>query len=106
VLARAQRRIGAGILAIAPWLMRGLSVAGTVAMFLVGGGILVHGIPALHHWIEGVAGAVAGTPGLGAALGVATTLLLDVATGVVAGAVVLAVVSGVRRVVRPEAATP
>jgi predicted DNA repair protein MutK len=104
VLARGQRRIGAGILAIAPWLMRGLSVAGTAAMFLVGGGILVHGVPALHHWIDGVAGGVAGTPHVGGALGVAVTLLLDAATGVVAGALVLAVVTGVRRTMRPGAA--
>ena len=44
--------------AAAPWLMKGLSVAGTAAMFLVGGGILVHGIPPLHHAIERVAQAI------------------------------------------------
>jgi hypothetical protein len=41
--------IGRGILAAAPWLLRGLSVAGTAAMFLVGGGIIAHGIPAIHE---------------------------------------------------------
>jgi uncharacterized protein len=41
--------LGRGILAAAPWLMRGLSVAGTAAMFLVGGGIIAHGIPFIHH---------------------------------------------------------
>lgn len=41
--------LGRGILAAAPWLMRGLSIAGTAAMFLVGGGIIAHGIPAIHH---------------------------------------------------------
>lgn len=40
---------GRGILAVAPWLMRGLSVAGTAAMFLVGGGIIAHGLPVIHH---------------------------------------------------------
>ncbi len=45
--------LGRGILDAAPWLMKGLSVAGTIAMFLVGGGILVHGVPPLHHAIEG-----------------------------------------------------
>ncbi|NTV87770.1 MAG: DUF808 domain-containing protein, partial [Burkholderiaceae bacterium] len=45
----AARLLGAGIVRAAPWLMRGLSVAGTAAMFLVGGGILTHGVPALHH---------------------------------------------------------
>lgn len=68
--------LGRGILATAPWLMRGLSVAGTAAMFLVGGGILVHGIAPLHHAIEGFA------PGAWAALPQAVV-------GVVAGALVL-----------------
>ncbi len=43
---------GRAIVRAAPWLMRGLSVAGTAAMFLVGGGILVHGLPPLHHAVE------------------------------------------------------
>ena len=47
-----QRKIGEKILAFAPYLMRTLSVVGTAAMFLVGGGILVHGLPSLHHGIE------------------------------------------------------
>ena len=49
--------------------MKGLSVAGTAAMFLVGGGILVHGIPALHHAIEGAASAGSALPGVGAVIG-------------------------------------
>ena len=44
--------MGGILLHAAPWLMRFLSVAGTVAMFLVGGGIVVHGIPVLAHWFE------------------------------------------------------
>lgn len=46
------RAVGRGILRAAPWLMKGLSVAGTIAMFLVGGGIVVHGFPWLHHQLE------------------------------------------------------
>jgi predicted DNA repair protein MutK len=46
---------GRGLLYATPWLMRGLSIAGTAAMFLVGGGILVHAIPALHHFVTGLA---------------------------------------------------
>jgi predicted DNA repair protein MutK len=49
------RTIGLGILRAAPWLMKGLSVAGTAAMFLVGGGIVVHGVPALHHAVLALA---------------------------------------------------
>ncbi|WP_437613936.1 DUF808 domain-containing protein [Erwinia sp. V71] len=43
---------GRALLVAAPWLMKVLSVVGTLAMFLVGGGIVVHGLPALHHPIE------------------------------------------------------
>jgi len=52
---RALAALGRGILHATPWLMRGLSIAGTAAMFLVGGGILVHAIPALHHFVLGLA---------------------------------------------------
>ncbi|WP_274584472.1 DUF808 domain-containing protein [Neisseria leonii] len=57
---RTAEAAGRGIIAVMPWLMRGLSIAGTLAMFLVGGGIIVHGIPAvsvfLHqmHWDSGL----------------------------------------------------
>ena len=56
----ALQALGRGILRLAPWLMKALSVAGTAAMFLVGGGIIVHGLPVLHHllqdWSAGLAG--------------------------------------------------
>lgn len=45
---RVARGLGRGILAVAPWMMRGLSVAGTAAMFFVGGGIIAHALPAVH----------------------------------------------------------
>ena len=87
-LATTQRRIGTGILATAPVLMKGLSLAGTAAMFLVGGGILAHGIPALHDWIDGVAD--------GSVLRVPLAVLLDAVTGIVAGASVFAVARAVQ----------
>jgi predicted DNA repair protein MutK len=34
--------------------MKTLAIVGTAAMFLVGGGILVHSIPVLHHILEPV----------------------------------------------------
>ena len=85
--------LGRGILRAAPWLMKSLTVVGTAAMFLVGGGILVHGIPPVHHLIEAAAAATSAWPGMGAALGMLTTLLLDGLVGLVAGAVVLAAVT-------------
>jgi len=87
----ASRAFGRGLLAMAPWLMKTLSVVGTAAMFLVGGGILVHGFPALHHVVQGwTAGQSWGVAALieNAANGVA---------GIVAGAVVLAVWTGIQK---------
>ena len=85
--------IGRGILVAAPWLMKALSVAGTVAMFLVGGGILVHGVPAFAHAIE----AWAATAGV---LGTIGSMLVNAGIGLVAGAIVLAGVELVKRVRR------
>jgi predicted DNA repair protein MutK len=51
-----QAAFGRGLVASAPWLMKFLSVAGTIAMFLVGGGILVHNVPALHHAVQALGG--------------------------------------------------
>jgi predicted DNA repair protein MutK len=74
------------ILRAAPWLMKFLSVAGTAAMFLVGGSILVHGVPPLHHAIEHWAET------MGAVKGV-ISMLVDGVIGVIAGAIVLGVVT-------------
>jgi predicted DNA repair protein MutK len=95
--AAVQRALGVGIVRAAPWLMKTLSVAGTIAMFLVGGGILSHGIPGMHgivhHWGE----SVARVPGIGGALSAVLPTLVDLLTGVVAGSVILAVVMLVKR---------
>ena len=80
--------IGRGILAFAPKLMKFLSVAGTAAMFLVGGGILVHGVPALHHLAEA---ARAVPPGW------LWENLYNAVVGIIAGALVLAAVAGIAR---------
>jgi predicted DNA repair protein MutK len=103
---RLQRRIGMGILAAAPLIMKGLSIVGTAAMFLVGGGILVHGIPVPNGWIEGLAERFAATPGIGRVLRLATPLLLDAVIGIVAGALVMVVVGGLQRALRPRTAGP
>ncbi|MBK3867671.1 DUF808 family protein [Pseudomonas stutzeri] len=85
--------LGRGILKVAPWLMKSLSVVGTAAMFMVGGGILTHGIRAVHHFIESRAHDALGLPYVGAVLGGLLPTLLDAAFGIMAGGVVLAVVS-------------
>jgi len=101
----AAQALGRGILAAAPWLMKGLSVAGTAAMFLVGGGILVHGAPALHHSVEALAAHVAAVPGVGVLLGLPTTLLAQALVGVAGGALALFVVTLGQRVWRRRAAS-
>jgi predicted DNA repair protein MutK len=95
--ARAQRAFGRGILAAAPWLMKTLSVAGTAAMFLVGGGIIAHSIPALHHFIEHL--------GPAGWQGMVMAMLGNAAVGIVVGiVVVLAVTLGKRIFGRTAAA--
>ena len=95
----ASQAVGNGILAAAPWLMKGLSVAGTIAMFLVGGSILAHGIPPLAHWIEATAEGAGGWSKL-------LAMLLDGAVGMAAGALLLAGYALARRLrgKRPAAA--
>ena len=93
----AAQALGRSLLAAAPWLMKGLSVAGTAAMFLVGGGILVHGIGPLHHAIEGVGAALA-QGALGGVWQALATNALNAVAGIAAGAVVLAGVHLVQRV--------
>ncbi|MCZ2405974.1 MAG: DUF808 domain-containing protein [Burkholderiales bacterium] len=92
----AAQALGRGLLAAAPWLMKFLSVAGTAAMFLVGGGILVHGIAPLHHAIEG-AGASVAQGALGGLWQALATNGLNAVAGIVAGALVLGAVTLVQK---------
>ena len=95
------RALGRGIISAAPWLMKSLSVVGTAAMFLVGGGILVHGIPALHHAVEHFAAGIATS--LGGAGAIAAAILPTLAhavIGIVAGGLTVAVVTAVRRLLK------
>jgi len=88
-----QQSLGRGLLWLAPWLMKALSVAGTAAMFLVGGGILTHGAPVLHHAIEHAVQTL-GVSGLAATL---AQVLGDAIVGILAGAAAVAVVTGIQR---------
>ncbi len=98
---RWKQTLGLWLLDAAPWLMKTLSVLGTAAMFLVGGGIISHGLPALHHAAQSVnAGFTAGAGSAGAVLAPVVSLSLDVLVGMVAGALVLLLVSGVQRLIQ------
>ena len=87
-----QRSLGRGILVSAPYLMKALSVAGTAAMFLVGGGILTHGLPMVHHALESL------SQRLGAGVQPVLAMALDGVFGILAGATVLLGVLAFQRV--------
>ncbi|MBP0598438.1 DUF808 domain-containing protein [Herbaspirillum sp. LeCh32-8] len=97
-LGRAKAGLGRTILAAAPKMMRSLSVIGTIAMFMVGGGILTHGLPFAHHAIEAAAATIATAPVVGGVLGALAPALLNAIFGIVAGGVVLLVVEAARRI--------
>ena len=87
------RWFGARLLDVAPWLMKALSVVGTAAMFMVGGGIVVHGIHPLHVFSERLAHQVEAIGVIGPMLSAITPTLLAVVVGIGSGAAVLAVVT-------------
>lgn len=88
----AKRAVGSALLRLCPWLMKSLSVIGTAAMFLVGGGILVHGVPALRHVVEHWADLVPGA-----------ALMANTAVGLIAGTVALVIVSAGKKVLNRQA---
>lgn len=91
------QKLGHAILWMAPFLMKTLSIAGTAAMFLVGGGIITHGVPWLHHHILQLAEAAKLAGGIGSFFAPILPSLLDGLCGVLAGAFVLLLVSAIRK---------
>ncbi len=86
----AAQAIGRGILWLAPWLMKFLSVAGTAAMFLVGGGIIAHGIAPLHHLILEWKASASG-------IGWLVEMLANAVVGIVTGGIVVGVVTAIKK---------
>lgn len=86
------QKLGGALLWLAPWLMKTLSVVGTAAMFLVGGGILTHGFHALGHWIENTAEHSLELPWIGSVLGGLLPTVMSAGVGILAGALIFAVV--------------
>jgi uncharacterized protein len=105
-LRRMQRSLGAGIVKVAPYLMKVLSIAGTAAMFLVGGSILTHGVSAVHHRIEEWAQGAGELPGIGVLTEALTPMLLNAAAGIVAGAAVFAIITLIQRFAPKRSAPP
>ena len=93
-----KQRIGRGLLAFAPILMKTLSVVGTAAMFLVGGGIINHAIPFVHHFTEDTVEYVQDIPTMGSIVGSVTPMLMNLVVGILAGILVVIVVALVQKV--------
>ena len=93
-----KQTIGRGLLAFAPKLMKTLTFVGTIAMFLVGGGIISHGVPLLHHFTEGSVDYAEHIPTVGSIVGALTPTLINLVIGFVAGLIVLAIVSLIKKV--------
>ncbi|MEE3118014.1 MAG: DUF808 family protein, partial [Pseudomonadota bacterium] len=92
------QKVGRGVLWLAPYLMKTLSILGTLAMFLVGGGILTHGVPPLY---EAIAHLAEGMGGVSAAV---LPTLADGLIGVLAGAVLVAVITPLQKLWAARAA--
>lgn len=81
-----QRKLGKYLLAFAPKLMRTLSVVGTLAMFMVGGSIIGHGIPAIHHWSETMTELLPSVAFI-------ASIVVDALVGLIVGAVCLGLIT-------------
>ncbi|AGA90694.1 hypothetical protein Thimo_1929 [Thioflavicoccus mobilis 8321] len=91
------RALGQRLINAAPLLMKGLAVVGTAAMFLVGGGILVHGVPGAEHLLHSPVAAARELPAVGGFLAPLVGALANAAVGLAAGALLLALVTAGRR---------
>ncbi|WP_199609567.1 DUF808 domain-containing protein [Flocculibacter collagenilyticus] len=97
--------VGRGLLGFAPILMKTLSVVGTAAMFLVGGGILTHGLAFAHHWSEALIELVATFPGGDFYASWLTPLLFNLVGGILVGTLILLMVLGVKQLKPAKAET-
>ena len=89
----ARRALGRFLLVFSPALLKFLSVAGTVAMFLVGGSILSHGLAPVHHWVSETTQAWSAAGGVGALAAVLLPFVSDLLVGVCAGIAALILVT-------------
>ncbi len=100
---KAKQAWGHFILRATPYFMKALSFIGTVALFLVGGGIIVHGVPMLHHVVEWAEHALHALPGAGPALARVAPALINMVAGLVVGSIVLAAVTLYSKLFRKKA---
>jgi len=88
-----RRVLGKGLLRLAPYLMKTLSIVGTAAMFMVGGGILMHGLPTSHIVLDAVVEFTRGIAAVGGILAVLAPPAVNALAGIVAGGLVLSAVT-------------
>lgn len=92
-----KQKIGNALLAFAPKLMKTLTIVGTIAMFLVGGGIISHTIPLFHHFLQDSVNYIEHIPSIGNIIGALTPTLLNMVIGFVAGLIVFIVVMAIQK---------
>ena len=90
--------MGRGLLAFAPILMKILAIVGTAWMFLVGGGIINHAVPFIHHFTEDSVEVVQSIPTFGHIFGALTPTLINFAVGILAGIIVLLAVKAIAKI--------
>ncbi len=92
-----KQSLGRGLLAFAPKLMKTLTIVGTIAMFLVGGGIINHAVPLLHHLTAESVDHIEHIPSIGNIIGPLTPTLINFVLGFVAGLLVLGLVHIIKK---------
>ena len=90
--------IGRFLLAFAPKLMKALTVVGTIAMFLVGGGIINHAVPLIHHFTEDTVDHLELIPSFGSIFGALTPMLINLMIGIAAGLAVILVLTVFKKI--------
>ena len=93
-----KKSIGRFLLAFAPKLMKTLTVVGTIAMFLVGGGIINHAVPLIHHFTEDTVDHLELIPSFGSIFGALTPMLINLMIGIAAGLAVILVLTVFKKI--------
>ena len=93
-----KQKIGRGLLVFAPILMKTLTIVGTIAMFLVGGGIINHAVPWMHHFSEDTVEYVQEIPSIGNIVGALAPTSLNLLIGFIAGLLVLFAVNMAKKI--------
>ncbi|WP_448761969.1 DUF808 domain-containing protein [Acinetobacter tandoii] len=93
-----KQKVGRFLLAFAPKLMKTLTVVGTIAMFLVGGGIINHAVPLIHHFTEDTVDHLELIPNFGSIVGALTPTLINLMIGIAAGLAVILVLTVFKKI--------